>query len=121
MEELGEDLVEADLSRDDLRVLRAVEILTDVECSHVAVAFLVNLFPCSVNCCLSVGVRGSSDGLQECIKVYETIFLSVEVLKDGLSFALCEDHAVVLEGPVELLLIKFAHAVMDQNVFKVLG
>ncbi len=102
-------------------MLRAVEVLADVECSHVAVSFLVNLFPCSVNSCLSVAVRGSSDGLQECIKVHETVFLCIEVLKDGLCLALGEDYAVVLEGPVELLLIKFAHAVMDQNVFKVLG
>lgn len=112
LQELSEDLVEANLTRDDLGVLRAVELLPNVKRCHVAVAIFVKLVEGLDDPGVARFVGLSTDLVEELVEVDGAIFISVENVEENLCLSLGDGYAVVLQAEVELLLVKLARAVI---------
>ena len=90
-------------------------MLSDVNSSDIAVAIFIKLAKCFNDPAMTNVVRFSTDLKEELIKVNGAILISVQDIEENFGFSLGDCHTIVLQAEVELLLVKFARAVICCN------
>ena len=111
-QELHEHFFGSHLTALDLWVLAGVINSAQVCRGDRAVAIAVELGEALVDNSLSVGVWRAANAVEELVVTDDAILVRVKVVEESLSLTHVDVHSVILQAPVELLLVDLTVAVV---------